>query len=101
MSKAKRVSAGGRLLDLLRPLLHLPGQRVLGGVAHVHLDPVEHGVPAQPARERESEAPLLVGGVARGEVVAKGSPNELRESTGFDNLEDAFVAAIGSEEGLE
>ena len=39
--------------------------------------------------------------IARGEVVAKGSPQQLREVTGYDNLEDAFVAAIGSEEGLE
>jgi sodium transport system ATP-binding protein len=33
-------------------------------------------------------------------VVASGSPDELRRSTGKDTLEDAFVAAIGSEEGL-
>jgi len=38
--------------------------------------------------------------IARGEVVAQGSPDELRRSTGKESLEDAFVAAIGSEEGL-
>ncbi|HJS72865.1 MAG TPA: ATP-binding cassette domain-containing protein [Vicinamibacteria bacterium] len=38
--------------------------------------------------------------MARGKVVAVGSPDELRALTGRDNLEDAFVAAIGSEEGL-
>jgi sodium transport system ATP-binding protein len=38
--------------------------------------------------------------MARGKVVAVGSPDELRALTGKDNLEDAFVAAIGSEEGL-
>ena len=38
--------------------------------------------------------------MARGKVVAVGSPDELRTITGKDNLEDAFVAAIGSEEGL-
>jgi sodium transport system ATP-binding protein len=38
--------------------------------------------------------------VARGRVVAHGSPDALREQTGKADLEDAFVAAIGSEEGL-
>ena len=38
--------------------------------------------------------------VARGEVVAAGTADELRALTGEDNLEDAFVKAIGSEEGL-
>jgi sodium transport system ATP-binding protein len=38
--------------------------------------------------------------LARGEVVAVGSPEELRARTGKASLEDAFVAAIGSEEGL-
>ncbi|MBC8072261.1 MAG: ATP-binding cassette domain-containing protein [Deltaproteobacteria bacterium] len=38
--------------------------------------------------------------VARGKVVAHGSPDALREQTGKADLEDAFVAAIGSEEGL-
>jgi sodium transport system ATP-binding protein len=39
--------------------------------------------------------------IAHGQVTATGSPNDLRRQTGQDNLEDAFVAAIGSEEGLE
>ena len=38
--------------------------------------------------------------MSRGKVVASGSPDELRRLTGKENLEDAFVAAIGSEEGL-
>ena len=38
--------------------------------------------------------------IARGEVVADGTPDELRARTGQANLEDAFVAAIGTEEGL-
>jgi sodium transport system ATP-binding protein len=38
--------------------------------------------------------------IARGEVVAQGSPEELKRATGKETLEDAFVAAIGSEEGL-
>ncbi len=38
--------------------------------------------------------------LARGEVVAVGSPEQLRAATGKASLEDAFVAAIGSEEGL-
>jgi sodium transport system ATP-binding protein len=38
--------------------------------------------------------------MSRGKVVGSGSPEELRRVTGKDNLEDAFVAAIGSEEGL-
>ncbi|MCG6118597.1 MAG: ATP-binding cassette domain-containing protein [Aquimonas sp.] len=38
--------------------------------------------------------------VAKGRVVAQGTPDQLRALTGEDNLEDAFVKAIGSEEGL-
>jgi sodium transport system ATP-binding protein len=38
--------------------------------------------------------------IAGGRVVAQGTADELRERTGRANLEDAFVAAIGSEEGL-
>jgi sodium transport system ATP-binding protein len=38
--------------------------------------------------------------VAKGQVMAQGTPNELRQQTGCENLEDAFVKAIGSEEGL-
>ncbi len=38
--------------------------------------------------------------IVKGQVVASGSPDEIRESTGQTNLEDAFVALIGSEEGL-
>jgi len=37
----------------------------------------------------------------RGEVVASGTPENILSKTGKTNLEDAFVAAIGSEEGLE
>jgi sodium transport system ATP-binding protein len=39
--------------------------------------------------------------IAGGQVVAEGTPDELRRATGKESLEDAFVAAIGSEEGLE
>jgi sodium transport system ATP-binding protein len=38
--------------------------------------------------------------IARGRVVAAGSPEELQRATGQATLEDAFVAAIGSDEGL-
>jgi len=38
--------------------------------------------------------------IAHGHVVADGTPEELRESMGCANLEDAFVKAIGSDEGL-
>ncbi|MEP7357630.1 MAG: ATP-binding cassette domain-containing protein, partial [Anaerolineales bacterium] len=38
--------------------------------------------------------------VARGRVAASGTADELRAATGQASLEDAFVAAIGSEEGL-
>ena len=38
--------------------------------------------------------------VARGQVVAEGTPAALQAATGKASLEDAFVAAIGSEEGL-
>jgi sodium transport system ATP-binding protein len=38
--------------------------------------------------------------MARGTVVAAGSPAALQRATGHASLEDAFVAAIGSEEGL-
>lgn len=39
--------------------------------------------------------------ISQGVVSATGSPDELRKQTHRENLEDAFVAAIGSEEGLE
>lgn len=39
--------------------------------------------------------------IARGQVVADGTLEDLRRKTGKDNMEDAFVAAIGSEEGLQ
>jgi sodium transport system ATP-binding protein len=35
--------------------------------------------------------------IARGAVVAEGTPDSLRERTGCDNLEDAFVALVGLE----
>ena len=38
--------------------------------------------------------------IARGRVVAQGTPDQLRAQTGQQNLEDAFVQVIGSEEGL-
>lgn len=38
--------------------------------------------------------------ISHGTVAATGSPDALRKQTGRENLEDAFVAAIGSEEGL-
>ena len=38
--------------------------------------------------------------IAHGRVVAQGSPAELRDHAGEDNLEDAFVKLIGSDEGL-
>lgn len=39
--------------------------------------------------------------IANGEVRAEGTPDELRARTGTQNLEDAFVQLIGSEEGLQ
>ena len=39
--------------------------------------------------------------IAHGRISATGSPADLRRQTGKENLEDAFIAAIGSEEGLE
>lgn len=39
--------------------------------------------------------------IAGGRVVASGAPDELLRATGRPTLEDAFVSAIGSEEGLE
>jgi len=38
--------------------------------------------------------------VSRGKVAAQGTPEELRAAAGEDNLEDAFVKLIGSDEGL-
>jgi len=39
--------------------------------------------------------------IARGTVVADGTLEELRKKTGRDDVEDAFVAVIGSGEGLQ
>lgn len=38
--------------------------------------------------------------IARGRVVAEGTPEELLARTGQTNLEDAFIQLIGTEEGL-
>ena len=38
--------------------------------------------------------------IAKGKVTAQGSADELRRISGEDNLEDAFVKLIGTEEGL-
>jgi sodium transport system ATP-binding protein len=38
--------------------------------------------------------------VARGRVVAEGTPDELRVRTGKDSLEEAFISAIGTDQGL-
>ena len=38
--------------------------------------------------------------IAKGRVMAEGSPDELRARTGEVNLEDAFVKIIGSDEGF-
>lgn len=38
--------------------------------------------------------------IAKGVIRAQGSPDELLTATGKGNLEDAFVACVGSEEGL-
>lgn len=38
--------------------------------------------------------------ISNGEVSANGSPDDLRRQTNQENLEDAFVAVIGSDEGL-
>jgi len=38
--------------------------------------------------------------IAHGRVTAQGTADELRAQTGEDNLEDAFVKLIGSDEGL-
>ena len=38
--------------------------------------------------------------VSQGRVTAAGTPEELRAQAGIDNLEDAFVRLIGTEEGL-
>jgi sodium transport system ATP-binding protein len=37
--------------------------------------------------------------IARGRVVAAGAPDDLRAQTGHQNLEDAFVALVGLEQG--
>jgi sodium transport system ATP-binding protein len=37
--------------------------------------------------------------IARGSVVASGTPDDLRTQTGHQNLEDAFVALVGLEQG--
>jgi sodium transport system ATP-binding protein len=38
--------------------------------------------------------------IARGRVLAVGTASELRDRTRTSTLEDAFVAVIGSDEGL-
>jgi sodium transport system ATP-binding protein len=38
--------------------------------------------------------------IARGRVVANGTPDELRARTGKESLEEAFVSVIGTDQGL-
>ena len=38
--------------------------------------------------------------IARGRVLAEGTPDEIRARAGTDNLEEAFVSVIGSDQGL-
>jgi sodium transport system ATP-binding protein len=38
--------------------------------------------------------------IAAGRVVAQGSPDDLRQQTGYENLEDAFVALAGLDRGV-
>jgi sodium transport system ATP-binding protein len=38
--------------------------------------------------------------IAKGEVAADGTADQLLQRAGCDSLEDAFVKLIGSEEGL-
>ena len=38
--------------------------------------------------------------ISKGKVMAQGTADELRQQFGEQNLEDAFVKAIGTEEGL-
>jgi sodium transport system ATP-binding protein len=38
--------------------------------------------------------------MAKGQVVAEGSPAELCERTGKESLEEAFIELIGSDEGI-
>ena len=39
--------------------------------------------------------------MTKGQVVARGSTDELCEMAGKNNLEDAFIELIGTDEGLE
>ncbi len=39
--------------------------------------------------------------IADGRVAAQGTPDEIRQQTGQENLEDAFVSVIGTTEGLK
>lgn len=39
--------------------------------------------------------------IAGGRVAAQGTPDEIRQQTGEENLEDAFVSIIGTTEGLK
>ena len=38
--------------------------------------------------------------IARGRVVAEGTPEEIKARAGKDNLEEAFVSVIGTDQGL-
>ena len=38
--------------------------------------------------------------IASGRVVAEGTPEEIKQRAGKDNLEEAFVTVIGTDAGL-
>ena len=88
---------------------HLPAFRAIEGVDVVVLpggfsygDYLRAGAIARFSPIMQEVAALCdrIGVIAKGRVVAQGTADELRAQTGEDNLEDAFVKAIGSEEGL-
>ena len=110
--RAKGFSQGQRIrVALARAIVHDPGTLIMDEPTN-GLDVIAARELRDIVRDRRNEGCCVlfsshvmpeveavcdrIAIVAEGRVVVQGSAEEIRRATGFDDLEDAFVAAIGA-----